>query len=41
VVDLSNTTLGVATATRNETSWDIGPVSTIMAFGDNSALNSA
>ncbi len=38
-VDLSNSMIGVASASRNATSWDIGPVSTIMAFGDNSVLS--
>lgn len=39
VVDLSNSMLGVAGATRNETSWDIGPASNFMAFGADSILS--
>jgi hypothetical protein len=39
VVDLSNTQLGVASATRNGTGWDIGPANNFMAFGADSVLN--
>lgn len=39
VVDLSNSAIGLASATRNGKSWDIGPVSNFMAFGNDSILS--
>lgn len=38
VVDLSNTALGVASATRTSNSWTIGAANTFMAFGNDSKL---
>ncbi len=38
VIDLSNTTLGVAGATRAGATWNIGPASNFMAFGNDSRL---
>lgn len=39
VLDLSNSSLGVASATRNGSTWNIGQASNFMSFGPDSVLS--